>query len=188
MSFSTVMASLGKRRMVTMGPLRATGGMTTLTREPSSRWVSTMGSLSFTARPAWETNLVMTVSSSWRLSKWFSSRLSRPARSTKMWSKPLIITSVTSGSPMICPRTPSPRMASKTAAVMNDFSLKFMEDTAACSSPPRVRFSSRTRAIRRRSSSSLMTVRSGFWWTSDFKRAIKSFRAWSVMASSLCQA
>jgi hypothetical protein len=77
-----------------------------------------MGSLSLTARPAWETNFVMMVSSSWRLSKWFSRRLSRPARSTKMWSKPLIITSVTSGSPMIWPRMPKPRMDSKTAAVM----------------------------------------------------------------------
>ena len=86
MSFSTVMASLGKRRMVTTGPLRATGGITTLTREPSSRWVSTMGSLSLTTRPDWETNLVMMVSSSCRLSKWFSSLRRRPFFSTKMSS------------------------------------------------------------------------------------------------------
>ena len=89
-----------------------------------------MGSLSLTTRPAWETNLVMMVSSSCWLSKWFSSFCRRPAFSTKMLSNPFIITSVMSVSAMICPSTPRPRMDSYTASAMRCRSRKFREDSS----------------------------------------------------------
>ncbi len=46
-------------RIVSVGPLSASGGMIAFTREPSGRRASTIGDASSTRRPTWETILSM---------------------------------------------------------------------------------------------------------------------------------
>ncbi len=85
----------GKRLMVTIGPLRAMGFMTILTLAPSDSLASTIGEASFTTLLHPATICCIT---SWSFSvdsNPISSSLSLPSCSTKIWSFPLIIISVT---------------------------------------------------------------------------------------------
>ena len=85
----------GKRRMVTIGPFRATGGRTTLTRSPFPRRASTIGDDSFTTLLQADT-ICWTTSSSFSLeTNVLSVRTIFPLRSIKIWSGPLIMISVT---------------------------------------------------------------------------------------------
>ena len=54
-----VYGSRANLRIVSVGPLRARGGMIAFTREPSGRRASTIGEASSTRRPIWETILSM---------------------------------------------------------------------------------------------------------------------------------
>ena len=93
---SIVYGSRENFRIVSVGPLSESGGMTAFTRLPSGRRASTIGDASSTRRPTWETILSMI---GWALSANVASvRSILPARSTKIRSKLLTITSVTSSS------------------------------------------------------------------------------------------
>src|SRR6266550_8120688 len=84
--------------MVTIGPSTATGGRTIVSREPSGNRASSTGSLKSTRRPTLATK------ASIALRRWFSSSKrrsvsrTRPSRSTKIASGPLIMISVRLGS------------------------------------------------------------------------------------------
>ena len=110
-----VMASLGNFRMVTMGPFRATGARTTLTREPSGSLASTMGLASLTSRldPA---TICWITSSSFSLDRnLLSDWKSRPFFSRKMLWVPLIMISVISSSSRNSSRRSSLRKALKSS-------------------------------------------------------------------------
>ena len=77
-----VKASLANFRMVTVGPRSASGGMITLTRDPSLRRASTIGDNSSTRRPMLETMRSMTCISCSLLSKVTGLRISFPCSST----------------------------------------------------------------------------------------------------------
>lgn len=94
---SIVMRFVGKRRIVSIGPFRATGFNTTLTLDPSGSLASTMGLDSLTTLLQKPTICWMTLSS---LSGAVNERfhfIIRPAFSIKMLSGPFTIISVTSG-------------------------------------------------------------------------------------------
>src|SRR4051812_25240070 len=105
-----------KRRIVSTGPSSASGGITTLTREPSGSRASHSGSASSTRRPsgarirsiAWRT------SSSEPNATPVASK--RPARSTHTGPAPLTMTSSTSGSPSSGSSGPRPNERSATRA------------------------------------------------------------------------
>ena len=69
-------------RMVMQGPLRASGGMMALTREPSARRASTSGEDSSMWRPSGATIRSITPSTACAELKAFSTRCSLPLRST----------------------------------------------------------------------------------------------------------
>lgn len=90
--------SFGKRRIVITGPFSATGSSTILTRDPSANRASAMGLALDTLRLQ-KLTICCTTSSSFSLDeKLFSHRVSLPPRSTKIFSGPFTIISVTSGS------------------------------------------------------------------------------------------
>ena len=113
-------SALGNSRIVTVGPLSASGGRTTLTRAPrgsresGGRRASTMGLDSSTRRLTVDTMRSMVCSSCSSLVKPLVSRSSRPKRSTKISSWPLIMISLTAGSASSGSRTPRPIDSSTT--------------------------------------------------------------------------
>ena len=76
---SAFSGSAGKRRIESMGPSRARGGMMALTRDPSDRRASTMGLSSSTRRPTLET-----IFSMMRI-RWLSSLKRATVRSSRPW-------------------------------------------------------------------------------------------------------
>ncbi len=91
-----VSGSAANFRMVSSEPSTASGGITALTRLPSGRRASTIGLDSSTRRPTRPTILSM-VRRRWASSaNRPSTGCSRPPRSTKIWSGPLTMISVTS--------------------------------------------------------------------------------------------
>ena len=97
-----------KRRMVSVGPLSETGGMTTWIRDPSSSRASTIGELSSMRRPTRLTMRSMTCISWSAVSNRYGVSERRPARSIQISSGPLTMISVIVGSAMSRSRGPKP--------------------------------------------------------------------------------
>ena len=106
--------SRGKRRIVSVGPRSASGGMITFTRSPVGSRASTIGLDSSTRRLTWDTM---------RSIVWYSCASSvnvrsalcrRPSRSTQTSSVPLTMISVTVGSASSGSSTPRPIASSIT--------------------------------------------------------------------------
>ncbi|MNM83227.1 hypothetical protein D3C81_952810 [compost metagenome] len=92
---SIVSGRSGNLRIVIVGPFKATGGRTILTRDPSRSRASTIGDDSFTIRLTPDTIVWMMSSKRSRDSKRTGIRLTCPSRSTNISSWLLIIISVT---------------------------------------------------------------------------------------------
>src|SRR6478735_8173682 len=136
----------GKRRMVSVAPVRARGGMMTLTRSPLGRRASTIGLASSTRRLTVETmRSIVCMSCSW-LAKRMGSCSTRPARSTKIWSGPLTMISVMEASSRRGSRTPSPRASSTTRR------MSWERSTVERTGPSRLMMWPRTRSSRARRS------------------------------------
>ena len=118
MSFSIVIGVFENLRIVSVGPHRAMGGSTTFTREPSGRRVSQIGLAWLTSRPARPTMRWITSSNRRWLSNCLSSLNRRPFCSMKMFSGPLIITSVMVSSFKMESSRPKPRMELKICSAM----------------------------------------------------------------------
>ena len=118
-SSSGVRACLGNLRMLIVGPTSDSGGMMTLTREPSGRRASTIGLLSSTRRPSGAT-MRSTIRMTSSLSRNLMSALFQLAvRSTKTCWGPLTSTSVTVSSCSNVSSGPSPRMSAMTMSKMS---------------------------------------------------------------------
>ena len=83
---SIVYGSRENFRIVSVGPLSASGGMIALTRLPSGRRASTIGDDSSIRRPTWETILSMIRITCASSTNDASARSRRPSRSTKILS------------------------------------------------------------------------------------------------------
>ena len=102
----------GNLRIVRMGPFKATGFNTTLTRAPLSL-ASTMGEASLTVRLQEATIFCITSPSRSAEEKHLSYSMSLPARSIKICSGPFTMISVTSGSSSSACSTSSSRISAK---------------------------------------------------------------------------
>ena len=103
-----------KRRIVSTGPSTASGGMMTLTREPSGSRASTSGSASSTRRPSGARMRSIACRRSASVSNATPASSIRPARSTKTEPGPLTITSSTVASRSSGSSAPSPKDRSTT--------------------------------------------------------------------------
>ena len=112
---STSSARRANLRMVSVGPLRASGGMIALTREPSRRRASTIGEDSSMRRPSGATMRSMTPSTARSLVKVVGCGAMRPPRSTKIWSKRLTMISLTASSASRVSSGPRPIASSRTS-------------------------------------------------------------------------
>ena len=97
-SSSPVKPRRRKRRIVSAGPSTASGGMTTLTREPSGSRASASGDASSTRRPAGASTRSITSRSCASVAKAMAVASRRPARSTHTSARPLTMISSTVGS------------------------------------------------------------------------------------------
>ncbi len=136
----------GKRRMVRMGPVRESGGMMTLTRSPDGSRASTMGFASSTRRLTVETMRSMVCMSCSLLANRMGSSSRRPPRSTKTWSGPLTMISLTEASSSSGSRMPRPRASSTTRRI------SWARSTEDSTGPSRLMMWPRTRSSRARRS------------------------------------
>ena len=164
-------------RIVSVGPLRASGGMIAFTREPSGRRASTIGELSSMRRPTLDTTRSMICS------RWASSRKitgvssSLPSRSTYTWRAVLTRMSETSGSRINGSIGPRPWTSWRISAPSCSRS-RWLSGTA-CSSisclttPP-------SSALARARSTWARLPRS---MRSSSSRCMRSLRSWSVRSN-----
>ena len=111
-SVSGVITRRLKRRMVMVGPFRATGGMIALTREPSASRASTSGEDSSMRRPSGATMRSITLRIASSSEKASGTCCKRPWRSTKMSVALLTMISLISGSLIRRSSGPSPTASS----------------------------------------------------------------------------
>jgi hypothetical protein len=117
-------ACLGNLRMLIDGPSSASGGMMTLTREPSGRRASTIGLLSSTRRPSGATMRSTTRMTSSLSRNLTSVSTNLPLRSAKTWCGPLTSTSVMASSRSSASSGPKPRMSASTRSKMSARSVR----------------------------------------------------------------
>ena len=105
-----------KRRIERTGPSTASGGITTLTREPSASLASTIGLSSSTRRPSGARIRSIAFRSCSSSANRVSAGSIRPRRSTKTVSAPLTITSSTAGSESRSSSGPRPTVSRRIPA------------------------------------------------------------------------
>src|SRR5438132_973288 len=107
-----------------VGPSRARGGMMALTRLPSGKRASTIGDVSSTRRPTFDTIRSM-ICSRWSLSRNLTSLFSiLPRRSTYTFCGPLIRMSLMVGSLSSTSSGPNPNVSSSTSSISRSRSMR----------------------------------------------------------------